>query len=43
MVDLPTVGRFVGGAGYVPLTETSRRAKMSLPRNRSLRARENTE
>jgi 5-methylthioribose kinase len=26
MVDLPTVGRFVGGAGYAPLTEASLRA-----------------
>jgi hypothetical protein len=26
MVDLPTVGRFVGGAGYAPATETSLRA-----------------
>jgi 5-methylthioribose kinase len=29
MVDLPTVGRFVGGAGYAPLTETSLRALVS--------------
>ncbi len=26
MVDLPTVGRFVGGAGYAPLNEASLRA-----------------
>ena len=26
MMDLPTVGRFVGGAGYAPLTEASLRA-----------------
>jgi 5-methylthioribose kinase len=26
MTDLPTVGRFVGGAGYAPLTEASLRA-----------------
>jgi hypothetical protein len=26
MVDLPTVGRFVGGAGYAPLTVASLRA-----------------
>jgi len=26
MMDLPTVGRFVGGAGYAPLTESSLRA-----------------
>ena len=29
MVDLPTVGHFVGGAGYAPLTETSLRALVS--------------
>ena len=29
MADLPTVGRFVGGAGYAPLTETSLRALVS--------------
>jgi 5-methylthioribose kinase len=29
MVDLSTVGRFVGGAGYAPLTETSLRALVS--------------
>jgi 5-methylthioribose kinase len=29
MVNLPTVGRFVGGAGYAPLTETSLRALVS--------------
>jgi 5-methylthioribose kinase len=29
MVDLPTVGRFVGGAGYAPLTEASLRAVVS--------------
>ena len=29
MVDLPTVGRFVGGAGYAPLTETSLHALLS--------------
>jgi 5-methylthioribose kinase len=28
-VDLPTVGHFVGGAGYAPLTETSLRALVS--------------
>jgi hypothetical protein len=29
MVDLPTAGRFVGGAGYAPLTDTSLRALVS--------------
>jgi len=29
MVGLPTVGRFVGGAGYAPLTEASLRALVS--------------
>ena len=29
MMDLPTVGRFVGGAGYAPLTESSLRALVS--------------
>jgi 5-methylthioribose kinase len=29
MADLSTVGRFVGGAGYAPLTETSLRALVS--------------
>jgi 5-methylthioribose kinase len=29
MMDLPTVGRFVGGAGYAPLTEASLRALVS--------------
>ena len=29
MVDQPTVGRFVGGAGYASLPETSLRALVS--------------
>ncbi len=29
MVDLPTIGRFVGGAGYAPLVEGSLRALLS--------------
>jgi 5-methylthioribose kinase len=29
MVDLPTVGRFVGGAGYAPLTDASLRGLVS--------------
>jgi hypothetical protein len=29
MVGLPTVGRFVGGAGYAPLTDASLRALVS--------------
>jgi 5-methylthioribose kinase len=37
MTDLPTVGRFVGGPGYAPLTETSLRALVrSVPACREL-------